>query len=209
MKSIQQSFMMIAAMVLVAVTAVEAESVPTFGKEPQLHKKRLQQHRPKAVSHTRHRSYRKPAVSYKRDLRRVQNYQKSIDRKLGRHHARRRSFRSLEQFRRIYRHTGRYCNSRHIAKGYRHTRRSWYLAYLYERAFFYDRYGYEYGYFNRNGFMFEGVFYRYDSGYTYADRLRGRGLFDHRYYRPFFTRWGDLFAGLDREGFYFFAGFEL
>jgi len=83
------------------------------------------------------------------------------------------------------------------------------LSYLYERASFYDRYGYQYGYFSRRGFMFEGEFYRYDRSYTYRDRLRGRGLFDHRYYRPAYSQFDDFFAGIDREGFYFYAGFDL
>ncbi len=72
----------------------------------------------------------------------------------------------------------------HQARGYRHTRNSWYLAYRYERASFYDRHGYHYGYFNYRGYMFEGEFYRYDRYYTFRDRLRGKGLFEHRFYRP-------------------------
>ncbi len=63
-------------------------------------------------------------------------------------------------------------------------KRGWYLAYLHDRASFDDQYGYHYGYFNRNGYYFEQVFYRYDRDYTYQDRLRGRGLFDPRYYLP-------------------------
>jgi len=98
---------------------------------------------------------------------------------------------------------------RHLQRGYRHTRRNWYLSYLYERASFYDRYGYKYGYFSRRGFMFEGEFYRYDRAYTYRDRLRGRGLFERRYYRPAYSQFDDLFAGIDREGFSFYAGFGL
>ncbi len=81
-----------------------------------------------------------------------------------------------------YRDHNRYQN--HRARGYRHTRNSWYLAYRYERASFYDRHGYYYGYFNRRGYMFEGEFYRYDRYYTYRDRVRGKGLFEHRFYRP-------------------------
>jgi len=75
-------------------------------------------------------------------------------------------------------------NRHHRAHEYKHTRNSWYLAYRYERASFYDRYGYYYGYFNRHGYLFEGDFYRYDRYYTFRDRVRGKGLFDHRYYRP-------------------------
>ncbi|WP_294956265.1 hypothetical protein [Sulfurovum sp.] len=69
-------------------------------------------------------------------------------------------------------------------RGHRHPRRGWVLAYRYDRAAFYDRDGFYYSYFNRYGYYFEGVFYRYDRFYTYRDRLRGRGLFDRYFYRP-------------------------
>jgi len=68
--------------------------------------------------------------------------------------------------------------------GYRSFKRGWLLAYKYDRATFNDRYGYHYGYFNRNGYYFEGIFYGYDRYYRYYDRVRGRGLFDRRYYMP-------------------------
>jgi hypothetical protein len=67
---------------------------------------------------------------------------------------------------------------------YRHYRRQWYLTYLYERSEFDDRHGYHYGYFDRRGFVFDGQFYRYDRSYNYQDRLHGKGLFEHRFYRP-------------------------
>lgn len=69
-------------------------------------------------------------------------------------------------------------------RGYRHSKRGWILAYKYDRASFYDNEGFFYGYFNRYGYYFEDVFYRYDRYYTYRDRVRGRGLFDRRYYMP-------------------------
>lgn len=69
-------------------------------------------------------------------------------------------------------------------RGYRHSKRGWYLAYRYDRASFYDNEGFYYGYFNRHGYYFEDIFYRYDRYYSYKDRVRGRGLFDHRYYMP-------------------------
>jgi len=69
-------------------------------------------------------------------------------------------------------------------QGYRNFKRGWYLVYRYDRATFYDRYGYHYGYSNRYGFNFDGIFYSYDRYYRYQDRLRGRGLFDNRYYMP-------------------------
>ena len=77
-------------------------------------------------------------------------------------------------------------------RGYRNFKRGWYLAYRYDRAHFYDNYGYEYGYFNSYGFYFDGIFYGYDRYYRYRDRLRGRGLFDRSYYMP---------ARADRYGF--------
>ena len=69
-------------------------------------------------------------------------------------------------------------------RGYNHSKRGWVLAYQYDRASFYDNEGFFYGYFNRYGYYFEDVFYRYDRYYTYRDRVRGRGLFNHRYYMP-------------------------
>ena len=69
-------------------------------------------------------------------------------------------------------------------RGYNRTKRGWILAYQYDRASFYDNEGSFYGYFNRYGYYFEDVFYRYDRFYTYRDRVRGRGLFNHRYYMP-------------------------
>ena len=69
-------------------------------------------------------------------------------------------------------------------RGYRLYRRQWYLTYLYERAKFDDKHGYHYGYFDRFGFEFDGQFYYYDRAYTYQDRLHGKGLFEHRFYRP-------------------------
>ena len=68
--------------------------------------------------------------------------------------------------------------------GYRYSKRGWQLAYRYDRADFFDRYGYHYGYFNRYGYYFEGIFYRYDRWYTYRDRVKGKGLFGNRYYMP-------------------------
>lgn len=69
-------------------------------------------------------------------------------------------------------------------RGHRHPNKGWVLAYRYDKASFYDREGFYYGYFNRHGYYFEDVFYRYDRYYGFKDRVRGRGLFDHRYYMP-------------------------
>ena len=70
------------------------------------------------------------------------------------------------------------------ARGVRHWKNRWYMIYKYERAGFFDNEGFFYGYFNHRGYMFEGEFYRYDRYYTYRDRVRGRGLFTRRYFRP-------------------------
>jgi len=69
-------------------------------------------------------------------------------------------------------------------RGYRHPNQGWLLAFRYDRASFYDREGFYYGFFNRHGYYFEDIFYSYDRNYTFRDRVRGRGLFDHRYYMP-------------------------
>jgi len=109
------------------------------------------------------------------------------DRYLRKRHANRRHFRHRREYERL-RHQRRF-RRRHVFPGniiaYRYYNRMWYRSYLHERLPFYDRYGYFYGYFNRIGYIFEGIFYRYDRHYTYEDRLRGRGLFDPYYYRPF------------------------
>jgi hypothetical protein len=69
-------------------------------------------------------------------------------------------------------------------KAFRYYRRQWYLTYLWEHASFVDQHGYFYGTFDVRGFYFEGKYYRYDRAYTYQDRLHGKGLFEHRFYRP-------------------------
>ena len=227
-------------------------------KKERIRKDRTRKHHTQRRTQTR--NVKKHAVAQKRELRRVKSHQKRMDRKLNRKHAKRRSFKTIEQFRRTHarprssvprgkrvthrgitsnkkhfrEHSSRRSNRhhrsnrynsnyyedeyydtntydrwepRHTQRAYRHYQRNWYLTYLYERAFFYDRYGYKYGYFNRRGFMFEGEFYRYDRQYTYRDRLRGRGLFEHRYYRPVYSQFNDLFAGIGSDRFYFFANF--
>jgi len=78
-------------------------------------------------------------------------------------------------------------------RGYSRSKRGWILAYKYDRASFYDNEGFFYGYFNHYGYYFENVFYRYDRYYSYRDRVRGRGLFNRRYYMP---------ANADYYGFY-------
>ena len=112
-----------------------------------------------------------------------------------------------EQYTQPVRHQQQWHRHRHHRgqHAYRHYRRQWYLTYLYERATFVDRHGYRYGYFNQRGFIFEGQFYHYDRAYTYQDRLHGKDLFAHRFYRPIhryaFDRWdGDRELG---GGFYF------
>jgi len=133
---------------------------------------------------------------------------KKMDRKQNIKKAKRRDFRSQKEFQhktkrkhpKHPKHLDKYGKSnyryhydRHIdrdpyrmnrQRGYRYPKKGWTLAYRYDRASFYDNEGYYYGYFNRHGYFFEDVFYRYDRYYTYRDRVKGRGLFDHRYYMP-------------------------
>jgi hypothetical protein len=123
-----------------------------------------------------------------------------MDQHFTRHRAMKRDFKNMKEFQRLQRDHKRYKS--HLKyeyrynyirplyritprqKGYRYSKRGWELAYRYDRADFFDSYGYHYGYFNRNGYYFEGMFYRYDRFYTYLDRVRGKGLFEHRYYMP-------------------------
>ncbi len=74
---------------------------------------------------------------------------------------------------------------------------NWYFIYQDRHAPFYDSFGYFYGFFNEYGYYFEGIFYSYDRYYTYEDRLRGRGLFDDRYYAPYledgYDDWYDMY----------------
>ena len=86
---------------------------------------------------------------------------------------------------RTYRSNNHYTKYRHNRqRAYNRSNRGWILAYRYDRASFYDNEGFYYGYFNRYGYYFEDVFYSYDRYYGYQDRVRGRGLFDRRYYMP-------------------------
>jgi len=140
-----------------------------------------------------------------------ENKIKRMDHKLTKHKAVKRTFKTKKEFQN---HTTHKRNSRKITghpsaryshyrngyahhdtyyrdeyrpvrqRGYRHFKRGWFLAYRYDRADFYDNEGYYYGYFNQYGYYFEDIFYRYDRYYTYSDRVRGRGLFDHRFYMP-------------------------
>lgn len=130
---------------------------------------------------------------------------KRMDRKHNSNKAMRRNFRTQKE----YKHKTRRKYSKHVKKhskyingyhynisgyrdhhrinrlrGYRHGKKGWTLAYRYDRASFYDNEGYYYGYFNRYGYFFEDVFYKYDRYYSYRDRVKGRGLFDQKYYMP-------------------------
>jgi len=137
-------------------------------------RQKVQKRQVRKVEKRRHKAVRKAKA--KRD-----------DRYLRKRHANRRHFRHRREYERL-RHQRRVHRRDMIPRNiiaYRHYNRVWYRGYLYERLPFYDRYGYFYGYFNQIGYFFEGIFYRYDRHYTYRDRLRGRGLFDPYYYRPF------------------------
>jgi len=131
---------------------------------------------------------------------------KRMDSKLRIQKAHRRNFNTPQEFqnkthKKLYHHTPssdkRYYNGNSYNRmhdnqkrrvieqyPYRQSKRGWQLAYKYDRDFFYDKYGYHYGYFNKNGYTFEDIFYRYDRTYTYRDRVKGRGLFGRGYYMP-------------------------
>ncbi|MBT8344028.1 MAG: hypothetical protein KJO45_04860 [Sulfurovum sp.] len=135
---------------------------------------------------------------------------KILDRQLTKHKTVKRNFKTKKEFlrkkdrkrnkhrasRQLHYDKGYVYNKRYTTlyrpikqRSYNHTKRGWVLAYRYDRASFYDNEGFYYGYFNRQGYYFEGIFYRYDRYYTYRDRVNGRGLFGHRYYMPVNTRY--------------------
>ena len=117
----------------------------------------------------------------RRDFRTQKEYRHKTDRKHSKYVDKKSKYNNGYNYDRpIYRDHRRMNRQR----GYRHGKKGWTLAYRYDRASFYDNEGYYYGYFNRYGYFFEDVFYRYDRYYRYKDRVRGRGLFDHRYYMP-------------------------
>jgi hypothetical protein len=123
-----------------------------------------------------------------------------MDKRLTQYQAVKRDFKNRKEFQYRQKHHSRYKNRfthkelfgyvrphypvKDRQKGYRYSKRGWELAYRYDRADFFDRYGYHYGYFNRYGYYFEGVFYRYDRFYRYIDRVRGKELFGRRFYMP-------------------------
>ena len=133
-----------------------------------------------------------------------------MDRVYTKHKAKRRNFSTHRGYLHRSRHTGfdnytdknRYSEGYHYKKeryeeryrtkrqrGFNYSKRGWKLAYKYDRASFYDDRGFYYGYFNRHGYFFEGIFYRFDRFYTYQDRVRGKGLFSHRYFMPEHSRY--------------------
>ena len=150
------------------------------------------------------------SVPYHKEQQRIQPLKQTeirhMDRKLTKHKAIRKKFKTKKEYlrrknKKMYTHSTTfdrrypYYNNgyrdRHLStrqRGYRDSKRGWRLVYRYDRASFYDNNGYYYGYFNKEGFYFENIFYRYDRYYTYRDRVRGRGLFDHRYYMPINAR---------------------
>ncbi len=130
---------------------------------------------------------------------------KKMDRKHSKHKAKKRHFKTQKEFQHrskhhrnksyvnhsdyrngynYHRERNRVDYNRQRQRGFHQWKRGWTLAYRYDRASFYDSKGYFYGYFNHHGYYFEDVFYRYDRYYTYQDRIRGKGLFDYRYYMP-------------------------
>jgi hypothetical protein len=131
---------------------------------------------------TRHKAVKR-SFSTKKEFHRQAKRQKKLQKHLSPHSAKQMRYRNGNAYD-AYVPPGETPYPPMRQRGHRHFKRGWFLAYLYDRASFYDNEGFYYGYFNRYGYYFEGVFYRYDRYYTYRDRLRGRGLFDHRYYMP-------------------------
>ncbi|MDQ7085195.1 MAG: hypothetical protein Q9M36_09815 [Sulfurovum sp.] len=119
---------------------------------------------------------------------------KQMDRSYNKHKTIKRNFKNQKDFQRKqgnsyqngknYHPNAYYPQESIRQRGYPYSKRGWELAYRYDRASFYDNEGFYYGYFNRHGYEFEDRFYAYDRYYGYRDRVRGRGLFDHRYYIP-------------------------
>ena len=138
----------------------------------------------KKIRNLDHRYTKHQAV--KRNFRTKKDFQHRTQRTISRKHNKNYN-RQYNQYDNgyTYRSNNHHTNYRHVRqRGYNHSNRGWILAYRYDRATFYDNEGFCYGYFNHHGYYFEDVFYRYDRYYGYQDRVRGRGLFDQRYYMP-------------------------
>lgn len=62
-----------------------------------------------------------------------------------------------------------------------------YRDFDYNRNGYADDFGYYYGYFDRTGYFYNNIFFLFDNGYTYYDRLHRRGHFDshHPHYRKY------------------------
>ncbi|QKF65872.1 hypothetical protein AVENP_0298 [Arcobacter venerupis] len=62
-----------------------------------------------------------------------------------------------------------------------------YRNFDYDRNAYADDFGYYYGYFDRTGYFYNNIFFLFDNGYTYYDRLHRRGHFDshHPHYRKY------------------------
>ena len=62
-----------------------------------------------------------------------------------------------------------------------------YRNFDYNRNSYADDFGYYYGYFDRTGYFYNNIFFLFDNGYTYYDRLHRRGHFDshHPHYRKY------------------------
>jgi hypothetical protein len=178
-------------LILLLLTAVS----PLFGETAQIEKvdiNKLDRTMTQYKAQKRHFKNKKEFEHQKVQKKYIQKSHKQVSQHLQTKHQKRYKT-THDRNRRYYDPTydysyGYYDNApyRHRPYGrtYHHPKHGWVLAYKYDRAEFYDRDGFHYGYFNRYGYMFEGEFYRYDRYYRYHDRVRGRGLFDRYYYRP-------------------------
>jgi len=156
----------------------------------------------KKIQKMDHRFTKHKAV--KRNFRTKKDFQRRAQRTVSRKHNKNYN-RQYDQYDngQAYRTNNHYNNYRHIRqRSYNYSNRGWILAYRYDRATFYDNEGFYYGFFNRHGYYFEDIFYRYDRYYSYNDRIRGRGLFDHRYYMPADAReYGFCDTGSNHRGY--------
>lgn len=171
---------------------VEAKKTIRMQEQPQRSRQHLDQKRQTTQPVYRNGLQRQP----KKSSVRTQEQQRRISQRVNQRDSIQRTFRTHKEFNRVRPHLrANYYNTyerrdyrRHYnirQSGLLYFINSWYFIYQDRHAPFYDKYGYFYGFFNQYGYYFEGIFYSYDRYYTYEDRLRGKGLFDNRYYEPY------------------------
>lgn len=78
-----------------------------------------------------------------------------------------------------------YSHVKYKNDNYRHHKK--YKHFNYRRHGYYDNRGYYFGYFDKIGYVFNNIFYKYNNKYTYYDRLYQRGFFrpNHHHFRKY------------------------